>query len=120
MIYLFSYKSSQPTMTEHLGILFIVISFYLVINQKKDTNFYFLGILFSLAYNTRNNLAFACLAIFIFLFIKLFKHSKGCAIGLGFLTPIISIAGYFIYHGKLANYIYMLWEFPLQSTDSYR
>ena len=41
-------------------------------------------------------------------------------IGLGFLTPIISIAGYFIYHGKLANYIYMLWEFPLQSTDSYR
>ena len=121
MIYLFSYKSSQPTMTEHLGILFIVISFYLVINQKKDTNFYFLGILFSLAYNTRNNLAFACLAIFIFLFIKNYLNiQKVVYIGLGFLTPIISIAGYFIYHGKLANYIYMLWEFPLQSTDSYR
>ena len=28
LIYLFSYKASQPTMTEHLGILFIVFSFF--------------------------------------------------------------------------------------------
>lgn len=121
MIYLFSYKSSQPTMTEHLGILFIVVSFYLVIKKQREVNFYFLGILFSLAYNTRNNLAFACLAIFIYLVIKNYLNiRKAVYIGLGFLTPIISIAGYFIYHGNLANYIYMLWEFPLQSTDSYR
>ena len=66
LIYLFSYEASQPTMTEHLGSFFIVLSFYIVLRDKQDLNFFQLGILFSLAFNTRNNLAFACLGIFIF------------------------------------------------------
>ena len=70
LIYLFSYEASQPTMTEHLGILFIVIGAYIVLRDKKELNYFALGILFSLAFNTRNNLAFACVGIFIFLIIE--------------------------------------------------
>jgi len=121
LIYLFSYEASQPTMTEHLGIFFIVLSFYIVLRDKQDLNFFQLGILFSLAFNTRNNLAFACLGIFIFLVIENYLDIKKIyRLALGFFTPIFIISIYFIFHGSLRNYIYMLWEFPLQSTDSYR
>ncbi len=121
LIYLFSYEASQPTMTEHLGIFFIVLSAYIVLRDKQELNFFQLGILFSLAFNTRNNLAFACLGIFIFLAIEKYLDLKKIyKLALGFFTPIFIISIYFIFHGSLRNYIYMLWEFPLQSTDSYR
>ena len=66
LIYLFSYEASQPTMTEHLGILFIVIGAYIVLRDKKELNYFALGVLFSLAFNTKNNLAFACRNIYFF------------------------------------------------------
>lgn len=121
LIYLFSYEASQPTMTEHLGILFIVIGAYIVLRDKKELNYFALGVLFSLAFNTRNNLAFACVGIFIFLIIeKKINLEKIYKLTLGFITPIFIISIYFIINDSLRNYIYMLWEFPLQSTDSYR
>ena len=121
LIYLFSYEASQPTMTEHVGIFFIVLSTYIVLRDKQDINFFWLGTLFSLAFNSRNNLAFACLGIFIFLFIENYLDLKKIyKLALGFITPIFAISLYFIYHKSLSNYVYMLWEFPLQSTDSYR
>ena len=121
LIYLFSYEASQPTMTEHVGIFFIVLSTYIVLRDKQDINFFWLGTLFSLAFNSRNNLAFACLGIFIFLFIENYLDLKKIyKLALGFITPIFVISLYFMYHKSLSNYVYMLWEFPLQSTDSYR
>jgi len=121
LIYLFSYEASQPTMTEHVGIFFIVLSTYIVLRDKQYINFFWLGTLFSLAFNSRNNLAFACLGIFIFLFIENYLDLKKIyKLALGFITPIFVISLYFIYHKSLSNYVYMLWEFPLQSTDSYR
>jgi len=121
LIYLFSYEASQPTMTEHLGILFIVIGAYIVLREKKELNYFALGVLFSLAFNTRNNLAFACVAIFAFLIIeKRIDLKKIYKLSLGFITPIFIISIYFIINDSLRHYLYMLWEFPLQSTDSYR
>ena len=120
LIYLFSYKASQPTMTEHLGILFIVFSFYLIINNNNFSNFYFLGILFSLAFNTRNNLAFACLGIVIYLFLEnKITINTIIKLGAGFLSPIVLICAYFLSKDSLENYIYMLIEFPLQ-VSTYR
>lgn len=121
LIYLYSYEASQPTMTEHLGILFIVIATYIVLKEQKEINYFTLGALFSLAFNTRNNLAFACVAIFIFLIIeKNVDLKKIYKLILGFFAPILLISIYFLTNDSLKNYIYMLWEFPLQSTDSYR
>ena len=95
LVYLFSYKASQPTMTEHLGILFIVFSFYLISNHNFS-NYYYLGVLFSLAFNTRNNLAFACLGIVIFLFFEnKIRLNSILKLGVGFLSPILLMGTYF-------------------------
>lgn len=119
LIYLFSYKASQPTMTEHLGILFIVFSFYLISNHNIS-NYYYLGVLFSLAFNTRNNLAFACLGIVIFLFFEnKIKLNSIFKLGVGFFSPIFLMGAYFYSKDSLKNYIYMLVEFPLQ-VSTYR
>ncbi len=119
LIYLFSYKASQPTMTEHLGILFIVFSFFLISNNNF-TNYYYLGVLFSLAFNTRNNLAFACLGIVIFLFFEnKIRFNSIVKLGVGFLSPIFIMGAYFYSKDSLENYVYMLIEFPLQ-VSTYR
>ena len=115
LIYLFSYKASQPTMTEHLGVLFIVISTYLIIYYDKFSNYYVLGILFSLAFNTRNNLAFACLGIIVYLFFeKKITIRDIFKIGSGFFSPILLMGLYFTFKDSLENYIYMLLEFPFK------
>ena len=107
-------------MTEHLGVLFIVISTYLIIYYDKFSNYYVLGILFSLAFNTRNNLAFACLGIIVYLFFeKKITIRDIFKIGSGFFSPILLMGLYFLFKGSLENYIYMLLEFPLQ-VSSYR
>lgn len=119
LVYLFSYEASQPTMTEHLGILFIVISVYIIVKNKNFSKYYVLGILFSLAFNTRNNLAFACLGIFIYLFLEKNINTYSIInIVLGFITPIAALATYFLYKNSLENYIYMLIEFPLQNASN--
>lgn len=120
LIYLFSYNASQPTMTEHLGILFIVACYYQIIISDKSLNHYLLGILFSLAFNSRNNLAFACLGIIIFLFFeKKITFKNIFKIGIGFIAPIFLIGLYFLSKNSIENYIYMLLKFPLQ-VSSYR
>lgn len=118
LIYLFSYKFSQPTMTEHLGLLFIVLSFYLILKDINNINFIYLGVLFSLAYNTRNNLGFSCLGVYIFLItIKKLKIKNILYTIFGFLIPILSLSIYFYHHDALDIYIYMLFKFPIQNAS---
>ena len=119
LIYLFSYDASQPTMTEHLGNIFILYVMYLILNKKDRLDYYYLGLLFSLAFNTRNNLAFTCLGIFIFLiFENKIQIDSFIKIALGFLTPILIFSLYFFTVGGLKNYFYMLFEFPIQNTTN--
>lgn len=119
LIYLFSYDASQPTMTEHLGIVFILFSMYIVLNSEITLNYYLLGLLFSFAFNTRNNLAFTCLGLFLYLIyinkVTLYSFLK---ISTGFIMPILIAFVYFYTIGGLKNYIYMLFEFPIQNTTN--
>ena len=117
LIYLFSYDASQPTMSEHLGILFILTSMYMVLKDTDHLNYFNIGILFSLAFNTRNNLAFSCLGIFLYLLITKKSTLKNYLnLVLGFITPITIFIIYFSFLGSVKNYLYMLVEFPLQNT----
>ena len=121
LIFLYSYDASQPTMTEHLGIFFIVASIYLVFKKSSNKNLFYIGVLFSLAFNTRNNLAFACVAIAIYLlYINKVGVNNFIYLILGFLSVILAISFYFIINKSLKNYFYMLLEFPFQTTQSYR
>ena len=115
LIFLFSYDASQPTMTEHLGILFVVYSVYVVVREKPLINYYLLGFLFSLSFNTRNNLAFASLGIIVYLFFENeMTLRKILNTLIGFLIPVMSFGFYYFYKSSFEHYIYMLLEFPLQ------
>lgn len=119
LIYLFSFEFSQPTMTEHLGVLFIILCFYHINRNPNSLNYYYLGILFSFAFNTRNNLAFGCLGIIIYLYIEnKFSINSILKLMFGFLTPVTLIGAYFAFYQKLNNYIYMLIEFPIQNATN--
>jgi len=121
LIYLFSYEASQPTMTEHLGILFIVVSIDFVFKKNNIVNLIIIGILFSLSFNTRNNLAFACIAISIYLlFIKKIKVRSFKWVFVGFIIPICFISVYFFIKSSFKYYFYMLFQLPFQTTQTYR
>lgn len=118
LIYLFSYDASQPTMSEHLGIFFILISMFMILRDLDRLNYFYIGVLFSLAFNTRNNLAFSCLGIFLFLLIVTKKSTlkNFPKLFFGFITPIFVFIIYFSFLGSVKNYLYMLVEFPIQNT----
>ena len=119
LVYLFSYEASQPTMTEHLGILFVMVSMFLVFKNDNPKNLFLIGFFFSLSFNTRNNLAFASLAIVLYLlFIKKTHIYRFFWVTAGFLAPLVIISIYF--RGNLNHYLYMLLEYPFQTTQSYR
>ena len=119
LIYLFSYDASQPTMTEHLGIVFILLSMYIVLNNEITLNYYLLGLLFSFAFNTRNNLAFTCFGLFLYLiYINKLTFYSFLQITTGFMLPVIVGFIYFYTVGGLKNYFYMLFEFPIQNTSN--
>lgn len=120
LIYLFSYDASQPTMTEHLGIVFIIWSLYLLLIKGDSINFVALGVLFSLAFNTRNNLAFVAAGVVLFLLsqekLKLYQFYK---LIVGFALPIASLFIYFLTKNTVDLYSYMLIKFPIE-VSKYR
>lgn len=120
LIYLYSYEASQPTMTEHLGVFFIVLFFYLYLEKTIFSNYFVYGLLFSLAFNTRNNLGFAALGFFIYLLIeRKLTLKKFLNLIFGFLLPILVLSLYFFLIDSFQNYFYMLFKFPLQ-ISTYR
>lgn len=114
-IFLTSYLFAQPTMTEYLSTLFVIVS---MISFQTNTNksLFVTGILVSLAVLTRTNTAFILVLYFFLIILKSFGRGKVFSFILGSSLPVIILSLVYESRNLFNIFLQSIFTIPLGNT----
>jgi len=114
-IFLVSFNFAQPTLTEFLATLFLLLA--ILLNYSTlNTNYFLIGFFLSLSIFTRTNMAI----VVIYFLIKYIKKNVGfnklLQFFLGGILPFLSLSLIYSFNGKLKEFIYSTFYMPFEYT----